>query len=75
MSLYMSSTYHEDIRLVASEELPWGSLRNKSVLISGASGLICSFLVDVLMYRNETFKDNITVYAISRNTEAAMRDL
>lgn len=41
--------YKEDIEYVANLELPWEKLKNKSVLITGASGLIGSFLIDVLM--------------------------
>lgn len=41
--------YREDIKYVDSLELPWKKLSNKSILITGASGLIGSFLIDVLM--------------------------
>jgi thioester reductase-like protein len=40
-------------------------------LISGATGLIGSFLVDVLMYRNSAFGMNCHVYALGRNGSKA----
>ena len=46
-------------------------LRGKSILITGASGLICSAFVDCLMYYNTQYKASIKIYAISRNEEYA----
>lgn len=48
-------------------------LRSKSILITGASGLICSTFIDLLMSYNEQYKTNITVYAVSRNKEYAQK--
>lgn len=49
------------------------SLRSKSILITGASGLICSTLIDCLMSYNEQYETNIAVYAVSRNKEYAQK--
>lgn len=62
--------YQEDIEYVAGLTLPWEKLKNKSILITGASGLIGSFLIDVLMQKNSGGL-NCTVYAIGRNLEKA----
>jgi nucleoside-diphosphate-sugar epimerase len=60
--------YKKDLSIVASDGIiPWNELANKRILITGATGLICSFLVDVLMFRNENYGNNISVYALSRN--------
>ena len=40
--------YAEDVARVASLDLPWGRLRGKTLLITGGTGMIGSFLVDVL---------------------------
>lgn len=40
--------YADDVRRVASLDLPWKKLRGKSLLITGGTGLIGSFLIDVL---------------------------
>ena len=62
--LYNNDLYLEDVRYVADLDLPWEKLQDKSILLSGATGLVGSFLVDVLMRRNEEGL-NCTVYPIS----------
>ena len=44
--------YVEDVRRVASIDLPWEKLRDKVILITGGTGLIGSFLIDVLAAAN-----------------------
>lgn len=63
--------YTEDINTIASCNIFWDQLKNKSILITGATGLIGTFLIDVLMYRNKEYNDNIVIYAVSRNKEKA----
>jgi Nucleoside-diphosphate-sugar epimerases len=71
MGLYENNLYDEDIKYVAGLDLPWDKLRNKSILLSGATGLIGSFLVDVIMEKNASDSLNCTVYALGRNEEKA----
>lgn len=71
MSLYTNDLYMEDVRRVAELELPWGKLAGKSLMLSGATGLIGSYLVDVLMEKNATEALNCMVYALVRNEEKA----
>lgn len=63
--------YNEDVKYVAELDLPWEKLQNRSILITGASGLIGSFLVDVLMYKNINDDMKCKVYAIGRNENKA----
>ena len=44
--------YVEDVKRVAALDLPWEKLRGKTILITGGTGLIGSFLVDVLKAAN-----------------------
>ena len=61
-------TYKDDIIAVANLELPWEKLSNSNILITGATGLIGSCLVEVLMSRpNKDYH----VYASGRNEERA----
>ena len=69
MNLYNDEKYMEDICYVANLQLPWDRLKNKSVMISGASGLIGSFLIDVILEKNNIDNLNCTVYALGRNIE------
>ena len=57
-----SKTYQEDVLLVARDKI-LSKLKNKTIMITGACGLIGSFLVDVLMQKNILEKSNITVIA------------
>lgn len=58
-------SFIDDVRNVASlNTLPWDKLRGKNILITGATGLIGSCVVDVLMNRKEI---DYHVYASGRN--------
>lgn len=63
--------YEQDVKYVADLPLPWHQLRNASFLISGASGLIGKFLVDVLMYKNQINQLNCQITAVGRNIAKA----
>jgi UDP-glucuronate decarboxylase len=64
--------YTEDIDTVASGPFDWDKLKNKSILITGSTGLIGTFLIDLMMYRNIKYNNDITIYAIGRNREKAI---
>lgn len=67
MKVYENKEYIEDVCYIADFDLPWKKLQNKIVLISGATGLIGSCFVDVIMKRNETMGMNCKVYVLGRN--------
>lgn len=67
MELYTNNYYSEDINNVCKLSLPWDELRGKSIILSGATGLIGSFFVDVISEKNITDGLNCTVYALVRN--------
>lgn len=71
MKIYELGTYWEDLAYVADLKLPWNKIKEKSIMISGATGLIGSFLVDVIMFKNMKENLNCTVYALGRNKEKA----
>lgn len=67
MKLEENALYIEDIKRIAQQSYPWEKLKNKSFLISGATGMIGSFLIDVIMYRNIKYDMNCKIYALGRN--------
>lgn len=71
MSLYNNGQYMEDVRYVAQLNLPWEKLQDNSIMLSGATGLIGSFLVDVILEKNLVDNLNCTVYALGRNEKKA----
>lgn len=71
MKLYDIELYMEDVRNVADLNLPWDKLQGKSVMLSGATGLIGSFLVDVIFEKNIRDDLNCTIYALGRDESKA----
>lgn len=63
--------YQEEIKDQLSLSLPWEKLKNKSILLSGATGMIGSYLIDLIMAKNQFHSLNCKVYAISRQEEKA----
>lgn len=68
MEILNSSTYVNDIK-GALGLLDQGRLFGKKILITGASGLICSAIADLLIFCNREHKTNITIFLAGRNTE------
>lgn len=56
----------DDIKKVAEYPIDWNMIDNKTFLISGGTGFIGSFLLDVIRYRNEYYKTNTKVISLSR---------
>ena len=60
-------TYLDDIRMVSClHDLPWNKLSHCNILVAGASGLIGSCLIEVLMERQQR---DYEVYAMGRKKE------
>ena len=63
----------QDIKKIASLDYDWKKLDGKTVLISGGTGFIGQFLINVFKYRNDRFGNSIRVISLSRrggNSEA-----
>ena len=75
MKLYNNEIYQHDIESVANfEEL--NKLTGSKFLITGATGMIASVIIDILMYYNNTIIESskgIHIIAVSRN-EAKARE-
>lgn len=65
--------YREDIARVL-EDVPLDSLSGKRILVTGATGLLGTFLVDVLATANRNGAD-ITILAVGRNRDRALKRL
>lgn len=73
--------YEEDLKILVNQSIPWGKLSGKTVMISGATGMIGKCIIDFLMLRNrqtecedpceENIEAPVTVVALSRNEKRA----
>ena len=64
------NTFSDDIQQVFKDPLPWKKLSGTNILITGATGLIGSTLVEVLMSNP---RRDYCVYASGRNEERARK--
>ena len=55
--------------IYSRKEIPWESLRDSSVLITGAYGMLASYVMFMLIFLNEKFGMNIRILAMSRSFE------
>lgn len=68
MKVYENSLYKNDLEYISNLQLPWEKFQNKSIMISGATGLIGSMLIDVIMKKNQRGL-NCKIYALGRSEE------
>ncbi len=72
MRLTDCSLYQEDLQFLAeSRFIPWEKLHDRTLLLSGATGLIGSVLTDAVMFKNSKEGLNCRILAIGRNAEKA----
>lgn len=57
--------------IVTSEYINWNYYKNSTFLITGATGLIGSKIVESILYANKIYNTNITIVALIRNEQKA----
>lgn len=69
-----SEVLRQDMEAVCGAQfIPWDRLRQKTVLVTGATGLIGTTLIRALLYANEARDLSLTVLALVRDEERARR--
>lgn len=68
MNILGSKTYHSDLEQVLNT-INLEHLRGKKILITGATGLIGSAIVDLLLLFNQKEHGNMRIYAASRSLQ------
>lgn len=63
--------YQQDIEKINKIPIVWEKIKNTSILITGATGMIGTCMVDAFMNRNQKFGDNIHIYVMGRSLERA----
>ena len=61
----------EDIIYITDKGLPWESLTNCTILVSGANGFLPSFMIETLLYLNDRYDKNIKIFALVRDKKKA----
>ena len=69
----MNSILKNDLlEIVNSNYIEWEKLKNKSIFITGATGLIGSTLVRTILLKNEIDNSNIKLILLVRNIKKAI---
>ena len=63
---FLHPKYKAQVLAITNQKLPWSVFNNKNILITGAAGLIGSFLIDVLMSVNNIYALNCKLFAVGR---------
>lgn len=66
--------YQEDLQLITSfQAVSWACLKDSSILLSGATGMIGSLLVDAILFKDEADGLGCKVIALGRSEEKAKK--
>lgn len=65
----LNKIYQSDLKTALANSLQIGQLAGKSILITGATGTIGSFLVDEFIEYNKLHQNKIEIFATSRSLE------
>lgn len=71
LKIMRNSIIESDLKYITEADLPWESFKNKTILVSGASGFLPAYMVETLLYLNETKQFNIKVLGLVRHLEKA----
>ena len=71
MNLTDNKKYLQDIQTVCNMRLPWQKLAGRTMVVSGATGMIGRCLVDVIMHKDLKDGLNCKVYVLGRSVEKA----
>ena len=61
--------YIAELKEASSKGIDWKVFNNKKILLSGATGLLGRFFVDLIMYKNIQHEINCKIIAISRKKD------
>ena len=67
----MSGVLEEDLGIITNSDFDFRRFKNKSFLVTGATGLVGSIFIKALSYANEKKNLNITILAVVRDENKA----
>lgn len=69
MTILENALYIEDLEWLSRLQIPWDKLREKTIMISGSTGLIGSCFIDTIMAKNFNDGLNCRIVALGRNKD------
>lgn len=69
MELLKNEVYLKDLEITIENTINIDKLKNKKIMITGATGTIGSFIAHTLIYFNENYEAGINLYLCSRRIE------
>ncbi len=67
MNIYENELYRADVQRISELPYEWEKLTHMTVAVSGATGMVGSFLADVLMERNHRHNQDVTLILMGRS--------
>lgn len=68
---YTNHVVQNDLKEICDTPIPWFNLEGKHIMVTGANGMIATYMVYTLMHLVLQGNMNITVIALARNKEKA----
>lgn len=69
---YRNKIVQNDLLQMSQADLPWQQLDGKTVLITGATGMLASYVAWLLLYMNEHRGIDVSVVALCRHKQEAL---
>lgn len=69
MNLFENTLWLSDIDKIITTLPELGELAGKKIFVTGATGLVCSAIIDILARYNEFHENKISIYVGGRNSE------
>lgn len=67
----MNKIVEEDAQKIIKQNIDWDKLKNKDVLVTGATGMIGQYIVFTILELNKLYNYNVNVFALCRNKNKA----
>lgn len=71
----MNPILYEDLKRICNQNISWDKLKDKTVMITGASGMLGKYFVQTLLHLNEERNANIHVICVVRNVKKLATDV
>ncbi|OIM20750.1 hypothetical protein ATX59_07480 [Oenococcus oeni] len=67
MSWYENTIVQEDLKMISQQDLPYDNFFGRNVLVTGATGMLASYLVDFFIFLNKTQNAKINIFVLARS--------